>query len=112
MRAVVNEVCDAFGVSPDDRCGKEWFEMLFDPNRAASGTTAAMRCGKRLMQVEVHAVEAVISGAGRPNHCVHVRAVAEDEPAGLMDHLANLFDVRLEQTQSRRVRYHEGRDRW
>src|SRR3712207_8962965 len=50
-------------------------EMRFDGDRTGARTASAVRGRKRLVQVEVHDVDAEIPGARDTDERVHVRAV-------------------------------------
>ena len=83
----------------DDRSGKKRLKVALKSNCAATGAATAMRRAKRLVQVQVHAVEAMIAGPGSADHRVHVCAVAENLSARIVKHLTDLLDVRLEQAE-------------
>ena len=55
------------------------------PTGPAPGPAAAVRRRERLVQVDVHDVEAHVAGPARPEDRVEVRAVAVDEPARVVD---------------------------
>ena len=58
--------------------------------RTAARATAAMRCGKGFMQIEMHHIEAHIAGAHDPHDGVKVGAVLVVQPAGLMNDIGDL----------------------
>ena len=60
--------------------------MLLERHRTRAGAAAAVRRGERLVQVELHHVDADVAGTRAPEHGVHVGAVAVDEPALGVDH--------------------------
>ena len=95
---------------PEDGFGQERLQMRLQADRAATGAAAAVGGAERLVEVQVHAVEAVIAGAGGSDHRVHVRAVAEHLAARVVDHGADPLDVRLEEAEGRGVGEHEGGD--
>ena len=59
------------------------------------------------MQIEVHDVKAHVTWPRPPDQCIHVRAIAVDQPTCLMDQRADLSDVVLEQPQRVRVGQHQ-----
>src|SRR6185503_15171759 len=80
---------------------RHW-QKLFELFRAAAWSrawaTAAVRSGKRFVEVEVNNVDAHVAGARDADECVHVGAVHVDEAAGFVNDVANLFDVPLKET--------------
>ena len=57
------------------RDGQERFQMGLDSDRARSGATPAVRCRKRLVQVEMHHVSAEVAGTSDAYQRIHVGAV-------------------------------------
>lgn len=94
----------------EDWTGKEWFEVTLKTDCAASGAAAAVGGGECFVEVEVHAIEAVISRAGGADHCVHVCSVAEDLSTCLVDELTNLRDLAFKKGKCAGVGDHEGRN--
>ena len=62
--------------------------MLRERHRARAGAAAAVRRGERLVQVELHHVDAHVARARAAQDGVHVRAVAVHQAAPLVDQLA------------------------
>ena len=93
-----------------DRHGQIRLQAVLHADRAAAGATAAMRRAERLVQVEVHHVEAHIAGPRDAEHRVHVRAVAVDQPARRVDQLADLLNVALEEPNRIRIGQHKRRN--
>ena len=69
-----------------------------------------MRRAKRLVQIEVHHVDAQIAKAGLAEHRVHVRAVAVHQATAGMDRLDDLGEVLVEQAKCAWNRDHQRRD--
>ena len=87
-------------------------EPLPDPDRAGARTAAAVGRAERLVDVEVHDVEAGLAGLEPAEDGVEVRAVHVGEGAGLVDRVEQLADPPLEQAERRRVGDHDrGRPR-
>ena len=84
--------------------------MLLQTDRPAPGPATTVWRAKRLVQVQVHAVEAMITGAGGPDHRIHVRTIAEHLTADLVQHATDLFDIGFKQSQCRWIRQHERRN--
>ena len=76
-----------------------------------AGTRSAAAVGRRerLVEVEMHDVEAGCAGPEAAQHGIHVGAVHVRQRTGGMDGLEELDDVGLEEPQRRRVREHDGR---
>ena len=79
-------------------------------DRAAAGTAAAVGRRERLVEIEVHDVEAHVA---RPDHAqqrVHVGAVVVEQAAAVMDQPGDFPDVTLEEAQGVGVREHDAGD--
>ena len=90
--------------------GETVLQAFAHADGTGSGTSAAMRRGERLVQVDVHHVEAHIAGATRSEHRVEVRSVVVHQAAAAVDELGNLRDACLEEAQRVGVRHHHGSD--
>ena len=86
------------------RCGRE---TAIGPD---AGPAAAVGLGERLVQVEVHDVEAHVAGPGDPHDGVQVRAVVVERRAGVVDDARDLLDVRVEEPERVRVGEHQAGD--
>jgi hypothetical protein len=69
-----------------------------------------VRLGERLVQVEVHDVEAHVAGPRDAHHRVEVRAVVVERRADACDDLGDLLDVRVEEPERVRVGEHQAGD--
>ena len=103
-------VVGAIGLADDPRLRQERPEGRLDAERARPGTARAMGRRERLVDVDVHAVEAEIAGARDPEERVHVRAVAVHEPADVVYRGADLAHALFEEADGVRVREHEACD--
>src|SRR6266849_5218019 len=86
------------------------FEMLLHGNRARTRSAAAMRSGKRLVQVEVNNVGAHMARFRDTQKRVHIGAVEVEQRAMLVQHLGNRLDFRLEDSHRIGIRDHQGGD--
>ena len=84
--------------------------MLLDDDGAHTRTTAAVRDGEGLVQVEVGHIATEVTRAQQPREGVEVGAVDVDLAAGVVDEGGDLSDLRLEDAVGGRVREHDGRD--
>ncbi len=71
-----------------------------------TGTTATMRCRERLVQIDVHGVNAEVSRAYTAHNGVEVRAIAVEIPANIMESVGNLLNVFFKETTRVRVCEH------
>ena len=67
-----------------------------------------MRCGERLVQVDVHNVEAHIARTAFAEKCVEICSVVIHQAASLMNEFRNLQDTRLEDAQRIGIGHHHG----
>src|SRR4051794_38574518 len=72
MRAVVLKSELAVWTRNQYRSWEEWLQDSLASHRTRSGTSAAMRCRKCLMQIQVHHVNAEVAGARLADERVHV----------------------------------------
>ena len=79
-------------------------------DRAGARTAAAVRLRERLVQVEVHDVEAHVARARAAHHRVEVRAVVVQRRADAVDDLGDLLDVAVEHAERVRVGEHQAGD--
>ncbi len=89
------------------RRGQERGQPLGHGDRARAGSAAAVRAAEGLVRVEVHHVGAEIARPRDAQDGVHVGPVEIDQPAGVVDHLGDLLDPRLELPERVRVGNHE-----
>ena len=87
--------------------GEALLEEGLHADRTASGAATAVRRGERLVEVEVHDVEAHIAGAYLADEGVHVGSVVVEQTAGLVDEGGNLLDLRLEEAEGVGVGHHD-----
>ncbi len=99
------------GAPHDPRHHEVRLHPLGDRDRAAPRAAAAVRLGERLVQVEVHDVEAHVARARDAHDRVEVRAVVVGGRPRVADDLGDLLDVRVEDPERVRVREHEAGDR-
>ena len=95
--------------SQDARLGQVRQEPLPHPDRTRARAAAAVGRAERLVDVEVHDVEAGLAGLEPPQDGVEVGAVHVGQRAGLVHRIEQLPDARLEQAQGRWVRDHDRR---
>ena len=84
-------------------------QRLPHPDRAGARAAAAVRRRERLVDVEVHDVEAGLARLEPAEDRVEVRAVHVGQRAGRVDRVEQLADPRLEQPERRRVGDHDRR---
>ena len=94
-------------VLDDHRDRQERLEDVAHGDRAAAGAAAAVRLRERLVQVDVHDVEAHVARPRDAADRVQVRAVVVHERADAAEDVADLLDVLVEEAERRRVREHE-----
>ena len=87
-------------------------ERLPHPDRPGARAAAAVRRRERLVDVEVHDVEAGLAGLEPAEDGVEVGAVHVGQGARRVDRVEQLADARLEQAERGRVGdHHRGRPR-
>ena len=97
-------------VAADDRRHRqERLEHVAHRDRPAARAAAAVRLRERLVQVDVHDVEAHVARPRDAADGVEVRAVVVHERAGAVEDLGDLLDVLVEEAERRRVRQHQRR---
>ena len=84
--------------------------MLDDADDTRAGSAAAVRRGERLVQVDVHDVDARFAGAHLAEQGVQVGAVHVDEAARFVHDIRDLAELLLEQAERGRVGDHDGGD--
>ena len=89
--------------------GQERHQRLADGDRPGTRTAAAVRRRERLVDVEVHDVEARGAGPELAQHRVHVGAVHVGQRARRVDGVEQLDDAVLEEAERRGVGQHHGR---
>ena len=92
-----------------DRRRKVGSEFGFDADRSGAGATATVRCRERLVQVEVHDVEAEIAEARAAEEGVLVGAVAVEQRAVIVQHRRDLLDLPVEEAKRGWEREHHRR---
>ena len=93
-----------------DRARQEIHQVARHAHRPRAGTTAAVRGGEGLVQVEVHDINAQIAGASNAQQRVHIGAVAINQPTGFMDEFDHFEDVLVKQTQGVGIGDHDAGD--
>mmetsp|Transcript_69105 Transcript_69105/g.205648 ORF Transcript_69105/g.205648 Transcript_69105/m.205648 type:complete len:393 (-) Transcript_69105:2027-3205(-) len=84
-------------------------QVLAHADGAEARATAAMRDAEGLVEVKVADIRTDHSRRGQAELCIHVGPVHVNLATIVMDYLANLLDVVLEEGTCGRVRDHEGR---
>ena len=92
----------------DARRGEERDQPVADADRSGAGAAAAVGRAERLVDIEVHDVEAGLAGLEAAQDRVQVRAVHVRERARLVDRVEQLADPRLEEAERRGVGDHHG----
>ncbi len=106
LRAVEVEP-EAVSVLDRLRNRQERLQDVPDRDRPAARPAAAVRLRERLVQVDVHDVEAHVAGPGDPADGVQVRAVVVHERAHPVEDRGDLLDVLVEEPERRGVRQHQ-----
>ena len=94
-------------VLDDHRDREERLEDVAHGDRAAARAAAAVGLRERLVQVDVHDVEAHVPGSRDAADGVEVRAVVVHQRTGTVEDVADLLDVLVEEAERRRVREHQ-----
>ena len=89
--------------------GRNSASALGHRDGARAGAPAAVRGRERLVQVEVHDVEAHVAGAHDTEDRVQVRAVVVEQAADLVDGRGDRVDLLFEEPERVRVREHDAR---
>ena len=110
MRTVVFEAQRAVGLGHEDGRRQKRLKNLLHRHRARAGTAAAVRRGKRLMQVQVHHVHAEIAGTDFAHQRVHVGAIHIEQAAFGVHDFGDLVDLLLEHSQRVGIGEHERSD--
>src|SRR5439155_13205288 len=85
----------------------ERLEVLLHAQRTGARSAGAVRGRERLVHVDVHTVDAEVSGTRDPEERVHVRAVSVHEAARGVHGVADLPHAFFEEAERVRVREHE-----
>ena len=85
-------------------------ERLGQDRRTGTGTTAAMRGGEGLVQIDVHGIDAEIARANPADNGVEIGPVAVEIAARLVDQVGNLADIPLEQATRVGIGQHDAGD--
>src|SRR5690606_4826343 len=86
--------------------GEEWCEMLFDPYRAHTRTSAPMRDGERLVEIEVSTIRSEDAGSGQTDHGVEIGPVYIDLTTVTVDDLGETTNPGFEHTVCGRIGDH------
>ena len=89
------------------RNGQKRLQLFFHQHRTRAGASAAVRGGKRFVQIQVHHVYAEIAGTRDSRKRVHVGAIHIEQRAARVQDLGHFRDTRLERSQGRRIRDHQ-----
>jgi hypothetical protein len=89
---------------------EERLQELLHRHGAGAGAAAAVRGGEGLVEVVVHHVHAEVARLRDADEGVHVRPIHVQQGAGVVDHLGDLDDLRLEPADGARVGEHQRRD--
>lgn len=81
------------------RARQEIGQLLFHTDRPRPGAASPVRRPERLVQVQMHRVEAQLAQLHLPHQGIHVCPVAIQKPALAVDDLAYLQDLRLKEPQ-------------
>ena len=66
--------------------------------RARSRATTSVRCGERLMQIEVHHIKSHVSRTDYSHKRIHIRSIIIKQTSAFMNKRSNLLYILLEQT--------------
>ena len=97
----------AVSLLTDARRGQEGLQSLAHHDGARAGTSAAVRRGEGLVDVEVHHVDPHLGDVHVAHQGVHVGAVTVDQSALLVDDLGDLGHVALEDAQGVGIGQHD-----
>ena len=90
--------------------GEQLDEIRADRDGPRTRPAAAVGRGERLVQVEMHDVEAHVPRPDHAEHRVEVGPVVVEQAPHVVDHLGDLDDLLLEKPQRVRVREHDPGD--
>ena len=90
--------------------GEERLQAFTHTNGTTAWSASAMRGGERLMQVDVHHIEAHVAWATGSQHRVEVGTIVVHQATTAMDERCDLWDSRLEETEGVGVGHHHGGD--
>ncbi len=96
LRTVIVKTKGSIGFRGQDRRGQEWFECFLDRYRTRARATATVRSRESFVQVEMHDVDAEVTGAHLAHERIHVGAVHVKESALGVQDVGDLVDVLLE----------------
>ncbi len=85
-------------------------QLLDHAHGARAGSAASVRGRKGLVEIEVDDIEAHVTRPEAADEGVEVRTIVVGEAAGLVDQLADLPDVALEEPEGVRVGQHDAGD--
>ena len=91
----------------EHRNGEERLEMFFHQHWAGARPTAAVRSGKRLVQIEVHDVHAEAARLDHAGERVHIGAVHVKLGAAGVEQVGDFGDAGLEGAKRGRIGDHE-----
>ena len=96
--------------APDERNRRIKRKPRRERDRARAGAAAAMRGRERLVQVDVHGVDAEVARTRLADDGVEIRAVAIEIGARLVNGVGDADDLALEQSASVGIGQHDRRD--
>ncbi len=94
----------------DDGRGKIGLQNFLDCDWTRARAAASMRSGKRLVQVQVHDVDAEVSRPRDAHQRVHVGPIHVDEPAARVNNLHNFRDIGFKNPERIGIGQHDAGD--
>ena len=73
-------------------------KMSSNADRTRTWTTTSVRCGERLMQIEVHHIKSHVSRTNDAHKRIHVGSIIVKQTSALVNKCCNLLYILLEQT--------------
>ena len=104
---VAGDIELAFGIFLDTGIRQEVDEVLCHTYGTRAGTSAAMRRGEGLVQVDMHDVESHIAGTHLAEQRVEVGSVIVEETSGIVHKLGDLENLNLEHTERVGIGHHD-----
>ena len=101
---------EAVAILDDVGLRQELLQALAHTDGTVARTTAAMRRGEGLVEVDVHHVEAHVARTGHTEDRVEVGTIIIEERAAGVDELGDLGNLLLEEAQRVGVGHHDGGD--
>ena len=103
-------IANAVGIDNGIGYRHESGERRRQRHRTGAGAAAAMRGGKRLVQVDVHGIDADVARAHLADDGIEVGTVGIEIGAGRVHHFGNRHHVTLEKPTGVGIRQHNGGD--